>query len=289
MPVKNKLLLLLYFSKRESRGALVLISLCFALMILPDHLLSCFWKSASVSGRWRQELSAQLQNLENKSEPKDTLLPFDFDPNEVSLEELDHMNFPPAVARTLVNYRNKGGRFREREDLLKIYGLDTALYRRLEPHIRIKRESRNTFSRQPSKKTVKKALPEPIDINTADKEAWQKFYGIGPVLSGRIIKFREALGGFSRIEQVGETYGLADSVFQSIRPHLKLERLPLSININQCDLETLARHPYISWKLARRLLRYRQQHGPFDGVEDMKGIKELPDDFFEKVAPYFSY
>jgi competence ComEA-like helix-hairpin-helix protein len=237
---------------------------------------------------WKNELLAAMDRLEKREERPDTLRPVAFDPNTVSLDSLLDMNVPPGVARTIIKYRDKGGQFWKKEDLQRIYGMDSALYAGLEPYIRVPARASKPKQYQksfPKKDYVRKALPK-IEINSAGVEAWQRLYGIGPVLSERIVKFRDALGGFRAIEQVGETYGLADSVFQQIRPQLVLEGGMQQININRCSVETLAGHPYVSWKLARRIISYRQQHGHFEDLEDLKDVKELPMDFFERVGPY---
>jgi len=64
---------------------------------------------------------------------------------------------------------------------------------------------------------------QPIDINLAGKEQWMAFPGIGEVLAERIVKFRDKMGGFRSVEQVGKTYGIKDSLFQLMRPFLILE------------------------------------------------------------------
>jgi len=49
------------------------------------------------------------------------------------------------------------------------------------------------------------------DLNLAKADDLLPIYGIGPVLSQRIIKYRDALGGFKQESQLYKVYGL-DSV-----------------------------------------------------------------------------
>ena len=44
-----------------------------------------------------------------------------------------------------------------------------------------------------------------VDINTADTTAFISLPGIGSKLAARIVNFRDKLGGFYSIDQVGET------------------------------------------------------------------------------------
>ena len=60
-----------------------------------------------------------------------------------------------------------------------------------------------------------------VNINTADTSAFIALPGIGNKLALRIVNFRDKLGGFYSIDQIGETYGLPDSVFRKIKPILK--------------------------------------------------------------------
>jgi DNA uptake protein ComE-like DNA-binding protein len=66
-----------------------------------------------------------------------------------------------------------------------------------------------------SKKQVEK-----IFINNADSTEWGAIAGHRPRLAQRIIRFRERLGGFYSLFQVGELVGLPDSVFQRIKIYL---------------------------------------------------------------------
>ncbi len=65
--------------------------------------------------------------------------------------------------------------------------------------------------------------PAPIDINTADTTALIALPGIGSKLAGRIVSFRDKLGGFNSVNQISEVYGLRDSVFQILLPYLKCD------------------------------------------------------------------
>jgi competence protein ComEA len=70
--------------------------------------------------------------------------------------------------------------------------------------------------------------------------------GIGSKLSQRIIAFRNKLGGFYSVEQVGETYRLPDSTFQKIKPKLILGNNNVKqININAASIDEMKAHPYL--------------------------------------------
>ena len=128
-----------------------------------------------------------------------------------------------------------------------------------------------------------------IDINTADTTAWIALPGIGNKLAARIVNFRDKLGGFYSIDQVAETYGLADSVFQPIKQYLKLENKSVKkININTATVDQLKTHPYIRYALANSIITYRNEHGIFPSVNDLRKIMAVTDNILNKVSPYLT-
>ena len=172
----------------------------------------------------------------------------------------------------------------------KIYTLSTQDYKRLEPYIQIlqgeRKQSRKVDSSFTKNDNTANII---IDINNASKDDWMKLYGIGQVLSSRIINFREKLGGFYSIDQVAETYGIKDSVFQSFKSQLELSPILSKIQINTANKKELASHPYINFKQAQIISNYRDHHGDFNNWEDFMRIKAFDIKQKEKLKPYLSF
>jgi DNA uptake protein ComE-like DNA-binding protein len=239
---------------------------------------------------------------------------FYFDPNRTSAADWQRLGLTPRLTQTIMRYIEKGGQFRKPEDLKKIYGIHPGDYERLLPYVRIAEISgsfrkrfyaygkvspsevlaKNTDSFLKARPSTKRygtswagKKPEKTDINQADSAAWCRFPGIGAKLAARIVNFRGRLGGFCNIEQVGETFGLTDSVFQSIKYFLQLgpERID-QIDINSAGTETLQSHPYIRWKLAKLIVEYRNQHGAFNAVEELLQLSLMDSASFKKIKPY---
>lgn len=227
-----------------------------------------------------------------ESRPRPPVEAFPFDPNTAPKEELLRLGLPPALVERLLRYRERGGRFRQKSDFQKLYGLSEADYTRLEPYIAIAPPEDIAIVRPAmySGGSPVKSIYElvPIDINTADVEAWMSLPGIGNSRANSIVKFRDRLGGFYSIEQVGETFGLPDSVFQKIRPWLRVETpIYRKINLNSAAEKDLAAHPYLSYQQARLIVAYREQHGPYQKPEDIRRIPVLNDaHWLAKVLPY---
>ncbi len=129
-----------------------------------------------------------------------------------------------------------------------------------------------------------------ININTADTSQWKKLYGIGNVLSKRIVNFREKLGGFHSIEQLQEVYGLKPETFESIRPHLILDSnyVIKKIDLNNSTVKKIAAHPYIDWDLANLIVAYRKQHNGFKTVYELRRTDLVNEKLYRKLAPYLT-
>jgi competence protein ComEA len=215
---------------------------------------------------------------------------FPFDPNTLNADGWQQLGIPDRTIRTIINYRNKGGRFRNAGDLQKMYGLKTADFERLAPYIKIEIPPAPAFahSGKPFVKYVK-APPAVIDINQADTTAFISLPGVGSKLASRIINFRTKLGGFYSVEQVGETFGLPDSTFQLIRPRLQCTPAAVQkININTADVNTLKQHPYIRWNIANAIVQYRQQHGDFRSCAQLQQIALITPEIYQKMEGYIA-
>lgn len=219
---------------------------------------------------------------------------FAFDPNTVSAADWKRLGVRDRTITTISNYLSKGGKFYKKEDIGKIWGLHQDEVDRLMPYIQIKHvnSAATTYSveknyepRQHKAQNVTAA----IDINLADTTAFIGLPGIGSKLSQRIINFRDKLGGFYKVEQIGETFGLADSTFKQIKPLLVVNKDQVRrMNINLTTVDELKSHPYLRYALANAIVQYRLQHGNYQEVADIKKIMAITEDVYNKVSPYLS-
>ncbi len=230
---------------------------------------------------------------------------FAFDPNTVSVADWQRLGLPQWLAERIDKYRSKGGQFRQKTDLLKIYNFPPALFSELEPYITLptnapgNREqpfadrpadysytSDNRYSERPR---LERPVPQPFDINMADSSQLVALNGIGPASANRILKFRNALGGFVSTNQFAEIYGL-DSVGRVELMRLgQIRSAPRRIPINTASATDLDRHPFLSRRQAEVIVRYREQHGAFTSAESLKPIRILDAQTIEKIAPYLEF
>ena len=213
---------------------------------------------------------------------------FPFDPNTLDAAGWKKLGLPDRTVRTILNYRNKGGKFRTIADLQKMYSLKPADFERLQPYVQIAAPPPFYKTERPPVKYVK-APPVIIDVNQADTTAFIALPGIGSKLASRIVNFRNKLGGFYSVEQVGETFGLPDSTFQLIKPRLQCAPNTVEkININTADANTLKQHPYIRWNVANAIVQYRQQHGVFSTRQQLQQIVLVTPELYHKIEQYIA-
>ncbi len=218
--------------------------------------------------------------------------PFYFDPNTVPKDSLLLVGCPPRIAENIIRYRAAGGRFRNAESLRKIYGMTDSIFIQLKPWIKIQSAppqhvatSSNTNS--PASLSAKTDTIY-IDINTASLADWMQLKGIGKGYGKRILRFRKALGGFYSVEQVAETYGLPDTVFQAIRAYLHCTTPWQQLDLNTASVKQLSSHPYISQLQARGIVAWRTQHGAFTHPKEISRTGLFSPSQIRRLLPYLT-
>ncbi len=229
-----------------------------------------------------------------KKQPKQKgLTPFKFNPNEADKATLLRLGLSGKVVQTIINYRNKGGRFRKREDLKKVYGLSITNYLTLVEYIDLPEKIIPIAEKGIIPKDIPQSFDKTasikIDINNSSVEDWKQLKGIGEITAKRIVNYRDKLGGFLSIDQLKTTYNIADSTIDKVAHQLILTPITHKIPINSISAEALKLHPYIKKKQAYLLINYRTNHGAYTRLEDLKKVKALPPDFIKRIAPYLSF
>jgi competence protein ComEA len=305
----------LYFTSKDRRGSLFLLVVIIIICLLP-FAYPLFSDDAITEDNIYEEELAELKSQKKTSQGKsfgdnddDEKRPYEphssknyhadrkgtlfyFDPNTITAEGWKKLGLRDKTIATIENYRSKGGKFREPADIKKIWGLFPDEAERLIPYVRIAANPsqvnyiKSSSAAEAPRYPERSRTPGLVDINASDTAAWIALPGIGSKLSQRIINFRNRLGGFYKIEQVGETFGLPDSVYQKIKPYLKVSEVLTKINLNKATLEDLKAHPYINYQLANAIVQYRKQHGDFKSVEELRKIMIIDELVFEKIAPY---
>jgi DNA uptake protein ComE-like DNA-binding protein len=143
----------------------------------------------------------------------------------------------------------------------------------------------NTGFRQRESKPV-----QLINLNTSDSASLVALPGIGPVLSVRIIKYRNLLGGYASVSQLKEVYGLSEETFNLISGRVIADSASVrKIKINTTDFKGLIRFPYFEREEVNAILKYMELKGRINGVADMVENKLVTADKAAKLRPYLEF
>ncbi len=312
------------FNQTETKGFLFLIFLIFILIVsvfifdfLPDKqqanktidpkkveemMAKISTKEVDKKSKYYDKYENKFEKYDNESHVARTVKLSPFDPNQASQEQLEELGMAPWMAKRIINYRIKGGQFRKKEDLQRIYDFPADLYTKLEPYITLLEKPASggfapfpktevnseikTATTAPAKESFK---PVVFDLNRADTNDLKKLKGIGSKLSARIIKYRDNLGGFYTENQVKEVFGLDSVVVEEILKFGTIKNPVLKkIKINEVSTEEF-KHYYIRPYIAKSIVAYRQQHGNFTSKKDFEPIKLLDAKTLDKIFPYFEF
>jgi competence protein ComEA len=301
------------FSRKTRTGALVLMAILLVLIVVWRLLPSLFPPKDDPAGRelqltwnsfkkehitevpeddpypdrqYKKQYHPKYRDEDRETQVQAHLAPFD--PNTASEEELIAVGFQPRTAKTMIKYRNNGGKFRKKEDLQKLYTLSKEDYERIAPYARFD----DTHQDKPAYTEHKPAYVSSsriVELNDADADALLSLRGIGPAFSKRILNFRNALGGFITVEQLKEVYGFPDSTYQQIKDRVSVDAgRAKKININQATEEELGKHPYIGRKLASNIIKFRNEVKSYSEIGQLKQVPLINDEKYRKIAPYLS-
>lgn len=312
---KNFITDYLSFTKKERSGTLVILLLIVFFITIP-FLFPFFIPRKTVSDITFKSQMDQLVNKQmdtvkkmayknydktnsqySKDEYSSNYAPkkiegqlFMFDPNTLDEAGWHRLGVSNKTTSTIQKFVSKGGKFYKPQDIGKIWGLQEAEINRLLPFVVIEqKKSAYPDSKPFDKKLYDKPIYKPsvVDINAADTTMLIALPGIGSKLALRIIVFRDKLGGFYKVDQIGETFGLRDSIFQLLKARFSIGETPVKqLNINTATLDELKAHPYLRYVIANAIVQYRTQHGNFTALADIKKIMLVTEEIFIKAAPY---
>lgn len=296
--LKKWLNTLLGFSRTESNAFIILLPVVtiiafsepvtrWYLSHQPDDFSIERAKLDSLTSTWAVATGSDTKVMVTE---KEKVKRFHFDPNKISIEDLNRLGFAPAIAKRLISYRTHGGRFKIKSDLNKIYGIDSALYRNLYPYILLPSalEIHSTKFKKNITAQIEKTHAK-FDINTADTAALKYVYGIGTTLAVRIIKYRNRLGGFVSQSQLNEVFGLDTAVVSRL---LKASYVadnfePVRIDVNKATQRELESHPYLDRASAKAIVTYRYQHGNFKTAEELAILPQIKNK--DKLIQYLKF
>ena len=298
--LKNFLKDYFLYSRRERNGIIILLAIILiiiiAYLLLPfvninkefnykeyESKLKDFEKSLKPLNKQKLYDVKENSGIDYKNQPE----LFGFNPNTANRTDLKKLGFSEHVIRNIIKYRNKGGYFHKQEDLLKIYGMDTSLFYRIAPCIYLNQNDTNSMSVEEYGYNTATEYYKDININKADRHMISELLGIEDLLSERITKYRNLLGGFTSKNQFNEVYGIKKKQYYLIANNVFIDTTSIrKININKTDEQTLSKHPYLNKYYAKAIMKYKNYAGEIKNINELSVNNILPENIFCQIKPY---
>ncbi|MDH5608985.1 MAG: helix-hairpin-helix domain-containing protein [Cyclobacteriaceae bacterium] len=284
------------FTRSEANGVLVLSLIVLASFTIPIlYVKSIVQKQKEPPfgeslAKWYIQVDETVKTAPDPAGKKPVFgrKKFHFDPNTASLDDLRQLGFPESIGQRIVKYREAGGVFVVKNDLGKIYAINQEILNDLWEYIDLPEKTSN---KNPSNHGGSEKIPyKRLNLNQLEPSDMEFIKGIGPVLSQRIVKYRNLLGGFYSFDQLSEVYHFPDSLLYRFEAYFYLDTLDLvQIRVNEDSLDRLAVHPYLTYNQARAMINYRQLHGPYEKPEDLMAIRVMDDSTLTKLIPYLNF
>ena len=267
-----------------------------------------------------QSLQDSLRKAQRKKQyPRDTIALHlqPFDPNTADSSTLVHLGLKPWQASNMLKYRAKNGRYRQAEDLKKLYGMTDSLYQTLFPYIQIDtlsirlfrdslyraqrpqvspiRADSDTLARDTMPRYISPKRDTVLNLRTADTTELKMIRGIGAYRAQQIVRYREQLGGFASVEQLREVKALqpllADSLAaDSLFMHFVLDSVITNpLRINSTRPESLQRHPYLSFEQAKAIYELRRRKIRLKSIDQLRDLDCLTEADLLRLQPYLSF
>ncbi|MBQ8437242.1 MAG: helix-hairpin-helix domain-containing protein [Alistipes sp.] len=226
-----------------------------------------------------------------REEPREKVFPKEkFLIDTASAQYLTRWGLSPRQAEVVVRYRDAGRGIHSEEQLRACYVISDEVAERMLPYVIFTPERETVWAVE--KPTTECELPaeQSVEINTADSATLVAIDGIGARSASEIIKYRTLLGGYYSVEQIRELKVITESNFEKILPKIWCDSFVISkIDINFARSLELERHPYISARALRRIVKQRQLKGGWTRIEEMIDDDILSEEEAERLAPYLRF
>ncbi|MDX1543697.1 MAG: helix-hairpin-helix domain-containing protein [Christiangramia sp.] len=274
-------------SKRQQNGIFVLVIL---IVVFQVFLLFDFFTGSEPESIPSAEIvtfQRQLDSL-NKIDVKrkDTLYPFN--PNFITDFKAYQLGMNVQETDRLLAYRNADKWINSAEEFHKVTGISDSLLKVISPSFRFPAWTQKSASSEAQVRKIQISNSEVADLNSASAEDLIKVKGVGEVLSRRIVKYRQSIGGFRDPVQLYDVYGLSPEVIQNINRQFQLLTRPDSVvkNINEVTAAELAEMPYFNYDLAQKVISYRKLHEGITSFEELSKIDGFPYDKIDRIKLY---
>ncbi len=284
---KNVLREYFAFPRKERKGLAVLFIIWFIVLIYSaysKHFLENFRNKFDYKLIVSEEIKIHdaqlLDSLSNNHNYPKRYYPKYF--NYIEEQDLINTGLKADVVRKILQAKDSGLKIFNISDLNKL-NIDTSSQNILKEKLKFFPEKK--YFNKDFIKVDKTVL---VDLNNADTNSIDQIKGISKSLAKRVVNYRDKLGGFNRIEQLKEVWGMDSASYEILQNSTRLISAIKKININTAEMKVLGMHPYIGFPMAKLIVNYRIQHGNYVKIEDLFQIHVMNADIFSKIEAYIT-
>jgi len=265
-------------------GLIVALSLSYFFIDFSEDSLSIISSEEIVA---LQEEMDSLKTIQ-KEESKPKIFPFN--PNFITDFKAYTLGMSPQEYDRLKTFRSKNQWINSASDFKRVTGVSDSLLENISSYFKFPEWVTNPKPKKKVFSNRKSPLPYALktDLNIATKLQLQQVYGIGEVLSQRIIGYREKLGGFASDTQLYSIYGLNQVVVErallefTVKTPKAIERM----NVNTASASDIATIPGISFELAKEIWEFRRLRERIEDLNELQKIEGIGQQKFRVITLY---
>ena len=306
-----------YFKNKERRALIYVSILCVIASFIP-LTFPLFQSSQKVDfSEFKQEIALFYAHEEKEEAIPNTALIsqevsyFPFNPNTASKDDFQKLGLSPRTAQSILNYRNKGGKFFKAEDFKKIYTLNSEDYERLENYISIpdsrpiaKARKKKSYEYDQIDKVIVQEFT--FNPNTASYEDLVRL-GLSSRAAKGLIKYRNAGAVFRKKSDFKKVYNVEEADYNRLESSIDLpdvadspapkkskpvykkkEWTPVYVDINTATVEEWQKLRGIGPGYANWIVKHRERLGGFATVEQVSEVYNFPDSTYQSIKEFLT-
>nr|WP_299344517.1 helix-hairpin-helix domain-containing protein [Allomuricauda sp.] len=234
-----------------------------------------------------EDLQARIDSIKRSDYETKDFKTYPFNPNYITDYKGYSLGMSAEEIDRLLTFRQKGDFINSAEEFQEVTQVSDSLLQIISPSFKFPAWKKSSAKR----KTFSENKKEVKGLNTATAVELKQIRGVGEVLSKRIIKFRDRLGGFLVNEQLYDVYGLEPNVVEGILERFQVLHPPeiKKININSASAVEIAQLVYINRSKAEEIVRYREENGSFSSLNEMTKMFNVSEEKIDRIGLYLLF
>ena len=283
------------FTKSQGTGIVLLFSIIVIFQLGYFFMnLDSAEKDSPEKQKWLS-MQSEIDSL-NRSSPKIAVKLYSFNPNFITDYKGYRLGMSIQEIDRLLEFRKGNKYVNSAKEFQVVTKVSDSLLIAIAPYFKFPdwvkyKDSYSKNANYGQKAFVETEKTVLTDINKATQEDLIKVYGIGEVISLRILKLKESLGEFVSMEQMNDVWGISPEVIAKLNARFKVFAFPniKKIDINNASIKEIAQFPYFRYSLAKQIVTYRSMNGNITTIEDLTKIKDFPVEKANIIELYLAF